>query len=166
MQCPSSSGVASDAPEGSRATLQWSWLFARECEPIELTTFQNQDRHMCAEQHMPRACIQEASGPAAQEVRKKPSRPCKQKRNRYKKLVDQLKVMISESPETFDIRTVALPPRIAKNDERRRKLMHDMQQYQRQLRDGEDLHMTNTAQSNSEDQSSPVTWTPLFSISI
>jgi len=64
---------------------------------------------------------------AAAEVRK--CRPCKGKRNRYKKLVKKLEAQILDNPESFNLEPMSLPPSLQRNDKQREKLMQRMQKF-------------------------------------
>jgi len=59
----------------------------------------------------------------------KHSRPCKEKRNRYKKLVKRLEVQILQDPSSFDFETISLPPSLQRNDRQRVKLMERMNSF-------------------------------------
>jgi len=67
-----------------------------------------------------------------QGVRK--SRPCKGKRNRYKKLVKSLKGQISENPDSFCLEPTSLPPSLQRNKKQQEKLMQQMQIFKYQVR--------------------------------
>lgn len=64
----------------------------------------------------------------------KKSRPCKGKRQRYKKLVERLKTEISSNAESFNIEDVRFPPSLLKNTEQREKLIHYMGCYQNKVK--------------------------------
>jgi len=66
---------------------------------------------------------------AEERNQEKKNRPCKGKRNRYKKLVQRLETQISENPEIFDIDQVVLPPSLQANHSQRLKLIDRMERY-------------------------------------
>merc|ERR1712190_482986 len=53
-------------------------------------------------------------------------RPCKGKRDRYRKFVDRLIHLIDEDPDSFNLRNVELPPSIASNEDARTKLVTEV----------------------------------------
>jgi len=63
----------------------------------------------------------------------KKSRPCKGKRNRYKKLVDRLQRQISENPVVFAMDQVDLPPSLQANDRQRLRLIDRLKSYQHKV---------------------------------
>jgi len=63
----------------------------------------------------------------------KKGRPCKKKRNRYKKLVHRLQTKISENPEVFTMDEVVLPPSLQANGSQRLKLIGRLERYQHKL---------------------------------
>jgi len=63
-----------------------------------------------------------------QELNKK-SRPCKGKRNRYKKLVLRLQADIKADPVSFDLNMLSLPPSLQANDEQRRRLQNRLEHF-------------------------------------
>jgi len=72
--------------------------------------------------------------PAAEEQNQETKRrPCKGKRNRYKRLVHRLQAEISEKPEFFTMDEVVLPPSLQANDCQRRKLIDRMERYQHRV---------------------------------
>jgi len=77
------------------------------------------------------SCDDAGTPPAVAEERdvRKPSRPCKEKRNRYKKLVKRLEVQILQDPSSFDFETISLPPSLQRNDRQRVKLMERMNSF-------------------------------------
>jgi len=94
------------------------------------------------------ACLQEADSTSCDDAGTpsavaeergvwKHSRPCKEKRNRYKKLVKRLEAQILQDPSSFDVETVSLPPSLQRNDKQRAKLMERMNsfQYKAKMRD-------------------------------
>jgi len=73
--------------------------------------------------------------PAAEEEKHaKKGRPCKGKRNRYKKLVRLLQTQISENPEVFTMDEVVLPPSLQANANQARKLTGQMERYRKSVR--------------------------------
>jgi len=60
---------------------------------------------------------------------KKPNRPCKGKRNRYKKLVKRLQIQFLEDPSSFELETVSLLPSVHRNDTQRARLMQRMDNF-------------------------------------
>merc|ERR1719277_898297 len=67
--------------------------------------------------------------------RKNKLRPCKGKRDRYRKLVSRLTTQIAADPDSFNLETVELPPSIASNEVVKSKLMTKMQLHAEQARD-------------------------------
>jgi len=61
-------------------------------------------------------------------------RPCKGKRDRYKKLVKSLKSQILENPDSFYLEPTSLPPSLQRNGKQREKLMQQMQDFKYQVR--------------------------------
>jgi len=57
---------------------------------------------------------------------KKPNRPCKGKRNRYKKFVKRLQIQFLEDPSSFELETINLLPSLQRNDKQRPRLMQRM----------------------------------------
>jgi len=66
-------------------------------------------------------------------VRKR-SRPCKGKRNRYKKFVKRLQIQFLEDPSSFKLETISLPSSLQKNDNLQARLMHRMENFMYQAK--------------------------------
>jgi len=60
---------------------------------------------------------------------RKPNRPCKGKRNRYKKLVKRLQIQFLEDPGFFKLETSSLLPSLQRNDKQRARLMQRMDNF-------------------------------------
>jgi len=72
--------------------------------------------------------------PVAEEQNQaKKCRPCKGKRNRYKKMVDRLQKQISENPEVFRMDQVVLPPSLQANDRQRLRLFDRLKRHQHKV---------------------------------
>jgi len=69
-----------------------------------------------------------------EQVAYKKSRPCKGKRDRYKKLVKRLQADIQADPVTFDLNALTLPPSLQANDKQREKLLERMDRYQHRVK--------------------------------
>jgi len=77
------------------------------------------------------------STPQAGNLRsKKRNRPCKGKRRRFKRFVDNLKNQMSEDVESFNVEEVWWPPSLEANDRKRQQLIKLMEDLQHQLKDG------------------------------
>jgi len=63
----------------------------------------------------------------------KKTRPCKAKRNRYKKLVHKLQTEISDNPEVFRMDQIDFPPSLQANESQRLKLIDRMERYQNRV---------------------------------
>jgi len=68
--------------------------------------------------------------------RKNKLRPCKGKRDRYRKLLTRLTSQIEVDPYSFDVDAVQLPPSIAANEVVRSKLLAKVQMHAEQVRAG------------------------------
>jgi len=66
------------------------------------------------------------------QVQKMP-RPCKGKRNRYKKLVQRLQTQIMANPGGFTMDDIVLPPNLLANHTQRLKLIDRMKRYQQEV---------------------------------
>jgi len=64
----------------------------------------------------------------------KPNRPCKGKRNRYKKFVKRLQIQFLEDPSSFKLETISLPSSLQKNDNLQARLMHRMENFMYQAK--------------------------------
>jgi len=64
-------------------------------------------------------------------------RPCKAKRDRYRKLVRRLEIQILASPDLFDVDKIDLPPSLQANDKQRHKLMQRLLRFKHQAKIGE-----------------------------
>jgi len=78
------------------------------------------------------ACMEDTIVSAGK--RKRPSRPCKGKRERYRNFVERLKMEISANPESFRMENIALPPSLVENARKRENLMHFIECYRREVR--------------------------------
>jgi len=67
----------------------------------------------------------------------KKQRPCKGKRNRYKKLVKHLEAEIQANALSFDFNMKTLPPSLQANEKQRERLRARMEQYQHRVKIGE-----------------------------
>jgi len=56
-------------------------------------------------------------------------RPCKGKRERYRKLVERLRDEVARDPENVDIASLVLPPSVARDDTSRAKLIAQLREY-------------------------------------
>jgi len=65
--------------------------------------------------------------------KKKAPRPCKGKRNRYKKLVHHLERQIMANPGVFTMDDIVLPPSLQANQTQRLKLIDRMAKYQQEV---------------------------------
>jgi len=74
---------------------------------------------MCSFCHMPHK----------RRKRKTKLRPCKGKRDRYRKLVTRLTHEVDADPEGIDLRAVDLPPSVASNENIKAKLLAQMESY-------------------------------------
>jgi len=70
---------------------------------------------------------------AEEQNQSKKCRPCKGKRNRYKKMVDHLQKQISENPEVFTMDQVILPPSLQANDRQRLRLFDRLKRHQHKV---------------------------------
>jgi len=70
----------------------------------------------------------------AEEQGSRRARPCKGKRDRYKKLVKRIELQILDHPDSFNLSPVSLPPSLQSNDKQREKLMQRMLKFQRQVK--------------------------------
>lgn len=77
---------------------------------------------------------------------KRSQRPCKGKRDRYRKLVLRIQQAIDEDPEGFDLEATELPPSIASNKKLKQKLQKRVQAYTSNIRserqEGVPAHVT------------------------
>jgi len=91
---------------------------------------------------------------AQEQVAYQKGRPCKGKRDRYKKLVKRLEADIKADPVSFDLNLRTLPPSLQANDKQREKLRIRMGQYQHWVKIGEvpknDQTSTGVGQACSE----------------
>lgn len=56
-----------------------------------------------------------ACGPETSALAKKKSKPCKGKRVRFRKMMEQIRERIQQNPDAFDFNSLLLPPHIAKD---------------------------------------------------
>jgi len=96
-------------------------------EPFMMEVFQPID-------HSEESSNSWSAEPVAEELNQaKKSRPCKAKRNRYKRLVDRLQRQICENPEVFTMDQVALPPSLQANDRQRLRLIDRLIVYRNEV---------------------------------
>jgi len=81
----------------------------------------------------------------AAQHKKRPSRPCKGKRLRFRKFVERLKTQIDSKVEFFDIEEVAWPPSLEINDKKRQLLIQRIEQYQHKALCHKYINVTNSA---------------------
>jgi len=73
------------------------------------------------------------SSTAEEQDQWKKMRPCKGKRDRYKKLVQRLQTQIKANPGVFTMDDIVLPPSLHANPTQRLKLINQMKKYQRKV---------------------------------
>jgi len=88
----------------------------------------DQDEHPAAEQ-----CETDPQVPTSTEKR---GRPCKAQRDRFRKMIDQLKRDVHLEPDKFDVNKISLPPWVATNLKSVGQVKTMMQTYQDQVRKG------------------------------
>jgi len=77
--------------------------------------------------------------------RKRRSRPCKGKRLRFRRFVENLKTQIDSKVEFFNIEEVAWPPGLETNDKKRQLVIQLIEQYQHKALCHKYVNVTNSA---------------------
>jgi len=115
----------SSDPTTSRSSSWASWSESEESQSGRIYKFRGDLRQQARSSKVPNP----REMPEQPKPKKKCTRPCKGKRERFRKYVDKVKSQVDQDPEGFDCDKLNLPDGLVQNDKGRKKVASIIENY-------------------------------------